>query len=374
MAFILDTGSRRDSNTTYNPYSRTKSSLTYRIYTTLSPKTWCILFIIILIWFITLITVVEENPEIRNEVLTDIELEETIIKGKIKRGRLRAKEWIRHHILDDEDNIGPKDFSKQHEWDLSLLEDLALRTGPNDIAIHVIFSTDCSPYQHWQTYQFFLAALRTRQPGRVTQIASGCTTEEKQALKDWHKEHIAPLSLRFGLHTTPKFSEVKDKNGESKGEEYEFFNKPFGLQHFMEYANGMGIDPMTSMPWKHDTIIALLDPDQVLIKPITGYFESPNDIFRGGPLTGGANEDSKLSYEEKEPTFMVRHGHPASQEYGFSGEWMKFADVAGKDSPATTVSFTQAIRSYAVGPPYIATACKSCLCCFFVHTVHKNLH
>jgi hypothetical protein len=39
---------------------------------------------------------------------------------------------------------------------------------------HVIFSTGCSPQQHWLSYVFFYHALAVDQPGHVTRIASGC--------------------------------------------------------------------------------------------------------------------------------------------------------------------------------------------------------
>jgi len=272
---------------------------------------------------------------------------------------------------------------RKHYWDLTQLEDLALRTGPADTPIHIVFSTDCGPYQHWQAYQFFLSALRVRQPGRVTQIASGCTNDEARLLKEWHAEHVAPLSFRFGLHLTPNFSTVKSTDGKSTTETYEFFNKPFGLKHWMEFGGGMGIDHSSTdrnnhknhpRPWKHDTIIALLDPDQMLTRPITGHFSSlpteaggSGDIFRGAPSNqsndaslsagGGDNVDSPLSSREHEPTFTVRHGHPLSQEYGFRDSWRKYASsAAGPNSPATKVTGVEALRSYAVGPPYIATA------------------
>ncbi|KAL7543879.1 hypothetical protein ACHAXR_013282 [Thalassiosira sp. AJA248-18] len=342
MVFI-NAGSRRD-----NPYAPRSSSISWKIYAMLSPKTWCALAIILLIWLLTLVTVVNENPEMKNEVLNDIKREENLIQGKIQRGRLRAKEWINkekiwlaNRLVRNEESEGDAE-ERKHQWDLSQLEDLALRTGPNDTPIHIVFSTDCSPYQHWQAYQFFLSALRIRQPGRVTQIASGCTTDaEKQSIQDWHAEKIAPLSFRFGLHLTPHFSSVKDDSGNTVGD-YEFFNKPFGFKHWLEYGEGMGIDPATHLPWKHDTIIALLDPDQMLVKPITGHFESPNDIFRGGSMDAGSggNIDSCLSLKEKEPKFTVRHGHPVSQEYGFA---------------ATKLTSIEALRSYAVGPPYIST-------------------
>ena len=153
----MNTGSRRDNPYSYSHHNN-RTSITWKIYKSLSPKVWCALAIIVVIWFITLVFVVEENPEIRREVLTDIEREETIIQSKIIRSKLRAKEWLNciHH--ENESSISSK---QKHPWELSQLEDLALRVGPNDSLIHIVFSTDCSPYQHWQSYMFFVAALRS---------------------------------------------------------------------------------------------------------------------------------------------------------------------------------------------------------------------
>ena len=49
---------------------------------------------------------------------------------------------------------------------------------------HTIFSTDCSEFQHWQSYLFFHAAMKVKQPGYVTRIASGCKEEELENEKN----------------------------------------------------------------------------------------------------------------------------------------------------------------------------------------------
>lgn len=152
---------------------------------------------------------------------------------------------------------------------------------------------------------------------------------------------------------------MKDESGNKVGD-YDFFNKPFGLLHWMEHGEHMGVDPDTNQPFRHDTIVILLDPDQMLMRPITGHFQSSDTIFRGGPKDGGGgggdNVDTELTYKENKSAFVVRHGHPLSQEFGFGDSWLDFAKVAGKESPATKVTSSEAKRSYAVGPPYIATA------------------
>lgn len=304
---------------------------------------------VIAIWLVAIATFLHENPQLENKFASDIRKEEQLIANKISNGKLRAKEWLHHQ----------KDYtntdSDRHKWELSPSEDHALRTIEDGIPIHIVFSTDCSPYQHWQSYQLYLSALKIRQPGLITRIASGCTEEEDTFIRKWHDDHIAILSSRFGLHLTPHFSSVKDESGNKVGD-YEFFNKPFGVLHWMEHGEHMGVDPDTNQPFRHDTIIILLDPDQMLIRPITNTFQSSNTIFRGGPKDKGYNVDTERTYKDNQSSFVVRHGHPLSQEFGYGDTWLKFAEVAGKDSPATKVAPPEARHSYAVGPPYIATA------------------
>ena len=50
--------------------------------------------------------------------------------------------------------------------------------------IHVIFSTDCNPYQDWQSLFVFHSAYTVGQPGPITRIASGCNEEQQKKLKD----------------------------------------------------------------------------------------------------------------------------------------------------------------------------------------------
>ena len=320
-----------------NPYTARKQQN--------STKFLLIFAFIIGIWLVVISSYLRKNPEIRHEFTSDIKKEEKLIVDSISKGKLRAKEWL-HHQKRYNSNI------KSEKWELTSSEDIALLTGPEETSIHIVFSTDCSPYQHWQSYLFFISALRVRQPGRITRIASGCTDEEKISIQNWHDEHIAGLSSRFGLHLTPHFSSVKDEQGKTVGD-YEFFNKPFGLLHWMEHGEHMGVDPDTSpsQPYRHDTIIILMDPDEVFLRPITGHFTSSDTIFRGG-LKGGINTNT----EKDNQSFVVRHGKPLSQEFGFGISWLEYANVAGDNSPATKVTSKEAMSSYAVGPPYIATA------------------
>jgi len=44
--------------------------------------------------------------------------------------------------------------------------------------LHIIFSTDCSTYQQWQSYLFFYSAYAIGQPGYITRIVSGCNNDD----------------------------------------------------------------------------------------------------------------------------------------------------------------------------------------------------
>lgn len=67
--------------------------------------------------------------------------------------------------------------------------------------VHVIFSTDCSPYQDWQTLVVFHSATAVGQKGPVTRIASGCDDEKKIILKELYLK----LYPKYHVHFTPDF-------------------------------------------------------------------------------------------------------------------------------------------------------------------------
>lgn len=62
------------------------------------------------------------------------------------------------------------------------------------------------------------------------------------------------LPAQFKVHFTPDFKEDK-----KTGKRYDFFNKPFGMLHWLEHAKGVG----------EDAVIALIDPDFFFIRPLS---------------------------------------------------------------------------------------------------------
>lgn len=222
-------------------------------------------------------------------------------------------------------------------------------TSPTSNAtIHLTFSTDCGTFQHWQSYLFFHAALKVGQTGYVTRIASGCTDEQLQEEQAWHNQHIqSKMSERFRIHFTPHFSQVKDeKTGQMK--DYKFFNKPFGLKHFLETNELLGLDAAGQMK-RPDDVVILADPDFLLLRPLTDDFSDERETLVG---------PRRQAWYRDQASHVAARGHPYAQAYGLGTQWRKFDldAIAGSDSPAKDVDQKNGALGYPAGPPYVVAA------------------
>lgn len=213
--------------------------------------------------------------------------------------------------------------------------DSGQNSASSEVKYHIIFSTGCSTFQDWQSYVFFHGALSSGQPGTITRIVSGCGEDEEQTLGKFFAEQIEPMAPgRFKIHFTPDHSKLKP------GIVYKYWNKPFGLKHWLEHVLGFPDSPVDG-----DSIVVLLDPDQLIIRPFTN-----NDF---------SNTAWKFLKEGKKPRTKIEHGKPMGQLYGFHLQWKEKIDmkkVTKEHSPVDDMSNGEALSGYTVGPPYIATA------------------
>ena len=200
-------------------------------------------------------------------------------------------------------------------------------TKDDETKYHVVFSTDCSDYHNWQSYVLFYHAQKIGQPGTITRIASGCSADQTLTMRDFHYHHVEPISPRFKTHFTPSYSEID-------GDHFPYFNKPFGVRHWMEHVLGF---PHAD---DKDAIVILIDPDMILLKPITRFFDNSTDRWRHDGLT------------------KVTHGHPVAQQYLLSPMWLQWnlTKLLGSETHAAQLTREDALRSFQLGPPYIATA------------------
>lgn len=199
---------------------------------------------------------------------------------------------------------------------------------------HVVFSTGCSTYQDWQSYVAFYHVMKSGQEGHVTRIASGCTGTDLRDIYSIFEDEIGSMSPKHHLHLTPDYSKVH------KGRAFKYFNKPFGMRHWMQYALGY--------PENHaqhdDSIVILLDPDQILLRPFTNDFTNSSEKYR-----------------VKEHKLKVEHGSPFAQQYGYGLQWKDKVDLNhvfnGEPTPVSNMTRKEGFDWYiGMGPPYIATA------------------
>lgn len=208
----------------------------------------------------------------------------------------------------------------------------SLKSPPStEPPIHVVFSTDCGTFQDWQTLVFFYSARIVKQPGMVTRIASGCTEEKKATLLALYQK----LFPEYSVHFTPDYS-----RDERTGQKYHFYNKPYGVLHWIEHS---------SPPIAPGTIVAICDPDFIFLRPLTAKIHQPNTIV------------TLWSMEDVKQVEYVKKGHPVAQQYGLGAPWVndnhaKFnrTFICGENSPCRRVPSQNAGgKAYAVGPPYI---------------------
>ena len=227
--------------------------------------------------------------------------------------------------------------------------------------VHIVFSTDCSGYQHWQGIALVYAAQVARHRGPITRIASGCDSEQQYAISsEWRK--IDNGRGIFRVHFTP--------SNALNGGNYKYSNKPGGLRHWLNHAQ----------PNIQESYVLLIDPDMLPLLPITPRLgqglDTSNQVHR--------HKTKQIEYIDRtsgmarilrqdEPRLLdlidrVQRGYPAGQHFGVGGTWARAetdkakpnwvnfskAFVCGDKSPCTTTTAADADYKYAVGPVYLA--------------------
>lgn len=199
------------------------------------------------------------------------------------------------------------------------------RASPDDI--FVVFSTDCTEYQDWQSLVLFYSAKLIQQPGIITRIASGCDEKKQHHLQTLYQQLYGDYCT---VHFTPDY-----KRDNVTKRKYDFYNKPWGIKHWLEFGH---------VP--SGAIVALLDPDMVFLRPITRQIASKPYLI-DKPLLGEIMEN-------------VTIGRPVGQLYGLGAPWAQENHrhfnkyrICGEDSPCVKPTVQYGELHYSVGPPYV---------------------
>jgi len=218
---------------------------------------------------------------------------------------------------------------------------------PDDGKLHVIFSSGCNYFQHWQSELLLATAKLVGQRGRITRIVSGCHDRTAEKIRHTHQtfpegrnDLLVPMAKlnrsineNFGLYITPSFDGARD---------FPWINKPSSIEYFMQHARPE-LDRMG------ETVIAILDPDFLFLRPLSQSDTDPANII----TSRGQEKDP----EANKPLDWVKLGRPVAQRYGLEGGWVhmfgdKLVDIVGdSSSPALTWTSREAAQHTSVGPP-----------------------
>lgn len=198
----------------------------------------------------------------------------------------------------------------------------------DDGLLHIIFSSGCNWFQHWQAELLLSSAFKVGQRGRITRIVSGCYGDivegeiDGSAFTGKHigkshtnvdEKNMVPLSeLKssihedFGLFLTPSFAGAK---------EFPWMNKANSINYFMQHTKD-------ELDRQGETVIAVVDPDFLFISPITQAPAALKDIIQ---LTPSA---VPIWDGKGEPINVVKPGRPVGQRYEMGGKWVQSYDMS----------------------------------------------
>lgn len=135
------------------------------------------------------------------------------------------------------------------------------------------------------------------------------------------------MNENFGLFITPAFDGAID---------FPWINKPSSIKYFLEFAR----DELDAFG---ETIVAIIDPDFVFLKPLTQSGEEQSEIIS----SRGQSKDD-----------VARKGKPVAQRYGLEGHWVdKFKPLEQITGNVNSLSkrwtYKEAAKWTSVGPPLI---------------------
>jgi hypothetical protein len=257
--------------------------------------------------------------------------------------------------------FGHKQGAKRHLPDALHSTEFKLRAEPQAGAkshdksindrLHILFSTSCNEFQHWQAEVVVSSAMRVGQRGKITQIVVGCDEREDKgvAMKDrvlthssgaadnlvsqeaWAKAAVSKGSLKFNRLFAPSIEQAK---------KFPWYNKPWSFKYFLD--NGT---------LEKDEIVAIIDPDEFFLAPLTIGHK------RSELIMGMQDEYLKSIVDDVNGLIDVpKVGTAVTQVYGIGGSWINRFDrnkICGAESYCATMKLDDARNYYSAGPPYL---------------------
>jgi hypothetical protein len=213
---------------------------------------------------------------------------------------------------------------------------------PADSDQHIVFSTGCNAFQHWQAEVLLNSAMHAGQCGSMTRIVVGCDKKVVEVIRthaggaadELISNAVLERSTFPGLkvHVAPAIPEAR---------EFPWFNKPWSFHHWLKEKG----DSIT------ERAIAILDPDEFFLQPLT---QRKGDKSADGFRILNNWPEAMAS----QVTDVVKPGMAVCQEYGLGTVWLNMFDKTkicpgGASSPCAKMDQRQGMLHYPCGPPYI---------------------
>ncbi|KAE9075420.1 hypothetical protein PF010_g24308 [Phytophthora fragariae] len=263
--------------------------------------------------------------------------------------------------MEEEPPVYFGDYKRKKRPDASPDSDLKPGQEGSD-ELHFVFTTSCEPYQDWQSEALAQSFARVGQRGALTRIVSGCSDDAvKELLRRTHKSspHLR-VHVTRDFRSLPSFKEVSDDvEKASTPDDYEPYNKPFGLRDWLESAN----------PPVREELVVVLDPDFLFIRPFAvntgGRVTSAKGVDSGdyehdAEVVEGMRQYKRFfvyegSRDTKEVTDTVASGVAVAQRWSEYLGTAAFENSSSICPECSKVSKADAAEYFAVGPPYAIT-------------------
>jgi hypothetical protein len=111
-----------------------------------------------------------------------------------------------------------------------------------DDDLHIVFSTGCNAFQHWQAEALLNSALHAGQKCKITRIVVGCDKQVATGSFRTHQGGDADRLIKtedlskstypnYAVHVAPAVPEAK---------EFPWFNKPWSFHHWLLHTKPTG--------------------------------------------------------------------------------------------------------------------------------------
>jgi hypothetical protein len=233
-----------------------------------------------------------------------------------------------------------------------------LRKKSHNAPIHIVFSTGCNEFQHWQSEVLLSSAIHVGQNTKITQMIVGCDEREDKDMggKERHLTH--PAGAADNVVTNDMWSKSVHPNVErifvpsiKEAREFPWYNKPWSYKFYVDWLKKHG--------GAGDEVFAIIDPDEFFLKQLT------NEGTRRDGLVCNMQQkfiDSLLDrhpHPAGEALDVVRPGKAVAQTYGLGpGIVSKFdrAKICGEGALCTKIDTEEASQYHSTGPPYMMHA------------------